>query len=157
MKYFTSIVIGAVAVLVVVGLWVAGSPKTERMRRFDQMRVEGLQSIQNQVVEFWRAKGRLPNALSEVTDGLGGYYIPVDPEESKEYEYEKFGDLGFRLCADFATSTTLPYGMNDKRGYYPEPVYPGLAKGSDAWAHTAGRACFDRTIDPAYFAPQKID
>lgn len=153
MKWFVGIITVVVAGAIVAGFFVMGSPKTERMRQFDEQRVGALQGIQSQVVFFWQQKGTLAASLDELRDPLGGWTAPRDPETGAAYEYRKTGDLSFELCATFALAST-----NDKTSVAypptrPYPVEPPFYGGSNfgTWDHAAGRVCFSRTIDPALY------
>ena len=98
------------------GFFIIGSPFTLRMKRFDERRVNDLQNIQYQIVNFYQRKGVLPNSLDELKDPLSGFNIPLDPDTNASYEYEKVTDLptgqaslpagkaglSFKLCADFS-------------------------------------------------------
>lgn len=154
MKYFISIVILLVVLTAGIGLYFAGSPKQERLRRLDEMRVEHLANIQNQIVEHWRVKKSLPASLSDVRDAFGAVSLPTDPDTGAAYEYGTTGADSFFLCAQFAASSTEQFG-------YPAPTYPrmygeGGVKGGDVWPHAAGRVCFTRTIDKDFFAPPPL-
>jgi hypothetical protein len=126
-----------VPLAIVVGFWVAGSPAQQRDVRNDERRVEHLQTIQYHIVEeFWLNKNRLPTALAELEDDISGFDVPVDPVTRDPYEYRRLGPLSFELCATFALERT-----GDPRVAKP------LGE-TDSWDHGAGRACFERTIDP---------
>ncbi|MBI2086918.1 MAG: hypothetical protein HYT69_01985 [Candidatus Zambryskibacteria bacterium] len=138
------VVIGSI----ILGFMVVGSPKAQRERRYDNQRVQDLQSIQWQVVNYYQQKGTLPNSLEQLRDPISGYMIPTDPKTEESYEYKKTGNLGFELCATFNKE-----GFNGI-GLMPHPSYPGtIAIGKDAenWSHEAGRTCFDRIIDPELY------
>ena len=75
------------------GFFIIGSPFTLRMKRFDERRVNDLQNIQYQIVNFYQRKGVLPNSLDELKDPLSGFNIPLDPDTNASYEYEKVTDL----------------------------------------------------------------
>ena len=61
---------------IVGGFFIMGSPFTLRMKRFDERRVNDLQNIQYQVVNFYQRKGVLPNNLDELKDPIAGFNIP---------------------------------------------------------------------------------
>lgn len=130
------VVMIAVASSVVFGFVTAGSPAQQRDIRLDQERVSDLQVVQNEATDFWRDKGRLPTSLAELEDDISGFRVPTDPETADPYEYERVGELQFRLCATF----TLP---SSEFGSEARPLEFG-----ENWEHKEGRTCFDRTIDP---------
>lgn len=131
------VVMLVVAGALIAGFIVAGSPTRQRDVRLDNERIQDLQVLQSQIVDrFWRAKDRLPTALTELEDDISGFRVPNDPETNDPYGYERLGALQFRLCATF----TLP-----SQAY--EPAVRSLEFGGN-WEHTEGRVCFERTIDP---------
>lgn len=155
MRRLGHVIIGAVAVIAVGGFVIAGSPKSERLRRFDLERVNGLQTIQTQVVEYWQRKELLPESLNSLRNDIAGFIPPQDPETQEPYAYRATGDLTFELCATFA----LPSENLDPR--YPKaiahPMGPydnGLAQ---TWDHETGWQCFERAIDPEFYKPHNKD
>lgn len=163
--------IGTTVLVVASIVWsfaVMGSPMSQRALRIDQRRVDDLQSIQWQVINFWQQKEKLPEKLDELTNPLSGYSLPKDPEFQKgmSYEYNKLGKMKFELCATFAKP--IPKGwVENKMGYgfgmggdsimpardvaVSSMPYPGGI--GDSWDHEAGRTCFERTIDPELYPP----
>jgi len=117
-----------------------GSPTKQRKLNFDSDRVNDLQTIQSQIVNYWQQKNTLPANLGELTDSISGFTAPKDPENNTDYEYFVKSNLSFQLCANF----NLPSLSNQK-------AIPQIYPSSDNWDHTAGRACFDRTIDPELY------
>ncbi len=156
MKIFLSVVITIVVATIGVGLWFVGSPKEERLRRFDATRVNHLDMIQNEIVNFWTAKGHLPTELKELNDTLRGFSVPYDPQTGDQYEYTKKSETMFTLCATFGEATD-----QSSAAFYPKaaPVAPypygstGPFVGASSFDHAAGRICFDRTIDRDFFKP----
>lgn len=163
-------VLAAVSSVLVAGLiiWsfsVIGSPKMQRALRFDERRIQDLQSIQWQVINYWQQKEKLPALLTDLSDPLSNYMVPVDPEFSsgKKYEYKATGELSFELCATF--SETMPKGWVEYGGGYPKPLgiggrdasvssYPYPSGGvNESWDHEAGRTCYARTIDKDLYPP----
>ncbi|QQG46573.1 MAG: hypothetical protein HYY55_01865 [Candidatus Niyogibacteria bacterium] len=147
MKWFVWAVILVVAVSIIAGFFVVGSPKTERMRRFDDRRVSDLQNVQSQIVNFWQSRERLPESLDNLTDDVSGWFAPRDPETDLPYEYAVSDSeaLTFSLCADFSLE-----GSAESNGYYSITPFGYL---SGAWDHPSGYYCFDRTIDPELYPP----
>lgn len=149
---FGKIVSALVAIAVVAGFFVAGSPQSQRLVRFDQQRVNDLQTIQWQVVSYWQSKQRLPQQLGDLQNNIAEFVEPRDPETGEAYEYRVTGGLSFELCAEFKTesrSSDAPQRPLTKVG--TSIGNPGL---SSTWEHSIGRACYDRTIDPDYFPPR---
>ncbi|OHA15601.1 MAG: hypothetical protein A3H57_03205 [Candidatus Taylorbacteria bacterium RIFCSPLOWO2_02_FULL_43_11] len=129
------------SILVVASLvWaftVIGSPMTERLRRFDDQKVNDLENIKNNVVFFWQAKGKLPENLAALSDSISGYKAPVDPATEAPYEFKVLGPKSFELCATFS----LP----GREGTYSP--YETIVRGNDSWKHGEGRTCFERVVD----------
>ncbi|MBI4121950.1 MAG: hypothetical protein HY461_01325 [Parcubacteria group bacterium] len=145
MKYFISVVIVVIVAAIITGLVVIGSPKEARLRRFDDLRVQNLQFIQDQVFSYWVDKKTVPNQLEQLNDDIRGVRVPMDPATGQPYAYEKKGSEQFTLCAEF--STAIPEPANARRAQkYPSPPYYGYFN-NGSWEHEAGKQCFDRTID----------
>ncbi len=150
MRWFVWAVVAIVVAAVVYGFVAAGSPFAERMRRFDERRVQDLQNIQWQAVNYWQKKEKLPNQLYDLRDEISGFVPPRDPESGNAYEYRVLADLKFELCATFATESS------DEPASEPKPAglgYDGSYMKPTNWMHSAGRVCFERTIDPALYPP----
>lgn len=133
------------------GFFVIGTPAQQRMQRFDDQRIGNLQDIQYQVVSYWQRKGTLPATLSELKDDISGYTAPVDPETGEAYSYSVKGSLNFELCATFSRAS-----LGAESGETSAIKTPYSGRGdpySDNWNHPAGKACFDRTIDPQLYPP----
>lgn len=141
----------AVGVLViatiVAGFFVIGTPQEIRRAKQDNMRVQDLQNIQWQVINYWQQKESLPENLEQLVDPLSGYVVPVDPKTDAAYVYSKTGDLAFRLCATFEMA-----GDQRTTEYLSARPYAAPSE-QDIWEHTAGEQCFDRTIDPERYPP----
>jgi type III secretory pathway component EscS len=132
-----------VAISIILGFSVIGSPRTQRLIRYDQQKVSDLQNIQNQVVSYWQTKGVLPTNLEAMKDSLSYFGIPTDPQTKAPYSYSVTTKTAFELCATFNLDarnyqTTKGYsGVN----YYGDP-------NNENWAYKKGEYCFQRTIDP---------
>lgn len=145
---------------------VIGSPADQRAYRFDEQRINDLQNIQSQVINYWQQKEVLPENLDTLKNPISNYMIPLDPEFNKGnvYEYKKTSDLSFELCATF--SMPIPEGYVDNySGGGVKPTfdmavssYPYMGGGGDSWKHDVGKTCFERTIDKDLYPPySKID
>lgn len=139
-----------VVVSVALGFSVIGSPRTQRLMRYDDQKISHLQTIQNQIVYFWQAKSELPETLDDLQDPLSSYYepMPVDPQTSASYVYTKKNAFTFELCAEFNTATRYPKTQSSPR-QYEENIR------NENWTHAAGYTCFERTIDPQMYPPFK--
>jgi len=135
----------AVLASIVGGFFIMGSPFTLRMKRFDERRVNDLQNIQYQVVNFYQRKGNLPNGLLELEDPISGFNIPLDPASAASYGYEKVSDINFKLCADFSLANDLK--IDSKGATRPVPIFLGEDYLNENWQHEKGAVCFDRKID----------
>ena len=146
MRFLVFGAIAIVAVATIGGFFLIGSPFQERLRRFDERRVQHLQEIQWQVISYWQRKDKLPARLDDLRDPISGFIPPSDPETGASYEYRVSGPLIFELCAAFKTAETF----GPKIG--PRPVGPGLDSTYN-WMHGTGRVCFERAIDPELYPP----
>ncbi|KKU93950.1 MAG: hypothetical protein UY26_C0003G0100 [Candidatus Jorgensenbacteria bacterium GW2011_GWA1_48_13] len=155
----------AAAVLVlgsiVAGFTVIGSPRTQRLLRYDSQKISDLQAIQWQVVNYWQQKETLPPSLAALENPLQGSVVPTDPETKEPYEYriKDISNRVFELCATFALSSRelVERGLSGMDGEVskPYPAYPAGNGFDDSpyFKHEAGRQCFERTIDPDLFPP----
>jgi hypothetical protein len=133
-----------VIIAIVGAFFIVGSPETARLLRIDERKVQDLQTIQWQLVNFWQTKQALPESTLELNDPLSNFTLPVDPETGEAYRYERIHSSSFRLCATFnVPSRELP------RGAMTQPMYPG----EENWQHGEGEQCFDRTVDPERYPP----
>ena len=148
MKYFVYSIIVIVAAAIITGFFIVGSPTTERLFRFDEQRIQDLQSIQWQITDYWQNKQKLPAELADLNDDLRGIKVPTDPESGANYEYYIDSTYTFRLCATFNKPSRS--GPGETYVEYPKPYDTSLS-GADNWQHEAGTACFKRTIDPDFF------
>lgn len=131
----------AVIVSIVAGFFILGSPVNQRKIRFDQQRVNSLQSIESSVNNYWQLHERLPATIGEL--GPQGKYIALDPETNQAYEYSPLGVKNFRVCATF--DTKINQSMN-------QVTYPS----GETWDHPAGHYCFDRTVYADPIRPQPV-
>ena len=158
----SKVLVGGVSLVILVsiisGFFIVGSPATQRKMRFDDMRLNNLQSLQWEIVNFWQMKSRLPKTLAELNNNLSGFVPPLDPETNASYEYKTKGAREFELCANFSkASPSLKDGVSATSRYMPimpEPM--GMyGSGQQNWTHEIGKKCFTRTIDPDLYKPIK--
>lgn len=130
---------------VVAGFFIIGTPFTQRRRRFDDQRVQNLQMLQNQVINYWTQKGILPGQITSLNDSISGFVAPVDPKTSKAFEYRTIDQNTFELCADFETVSDSNQALT--QGQYYDSF-------NQNWSHKAEHTCFNRKIDPELYTPK---
>lgn len=135
--------------VIVWGMFFAGTPLGQRMKRLDDVRVQNLRDIQNEIYNiayegtdrysngrpFTSLPHPLPTTLEEVVQ-RAQYQRPTitDPETNEQYDYAQafIGDVPstFELCATFDTVRDLDYDI--------------------FWNHPAGHHCYRfNALDPA--------
>lgn len=143
---FGQAVAGMVAVGVVLGFLVGGSPTTERNRSFDETRANHLSSLSSCIEQYASSLGVLPSSLSELTRSSQYSYCTSylkDPETALPYEYRVVtpsiakgtGRVGeFELCAIFslASEGIAQSGESVVGGYGLQTVWT---------EHGVGRSC----------------
>lgn len=115
--------IAVVAVAVVAGLTLSGSPAEQRLLRFDEQRVSELTQLTSAAQRRWDREQRLPDTAADLLDGRFFTRLPRDPTTGQPYEYRVTGPRRYEVCATFDRSSR-----------------PDLA--DDFWFHEAGRRCF---------------
>lgn len=119
-----------VAMMVILGFWNIGAPRTQRLLRADRKRVQDLYALSAAINTRWNSeKKKLPSRLDE----LSGVAV-ADPVTHAPYEYALTGTSEYDLCATFS----LDSKQNDTR----------VSK--TKWAHPPGHFCFklDATQTP---------
>lgn len=145
-----------VAVAIIAGFFIVGTPRQARLARFDSQRVSDLQNIQWQIMNYWQQKQKLPEAIGDLADPISSFSIPSDPQTREGYEYKETAPLSFQLCTTFnMESRKMMDGFGMSRPY-PTMTVAIKGEGVDNWQHGTGHACFERTIDPERYPPQKI-
>ncbi len=119
-----------------------GGPGRQRSLKFDEQRINDLQNIQNQTINYWQQKNKLPATLADLTDSISGFKAPMDPQTSSPYEYNVLSATSFELCANFS----LPSDSIDMKTRVVPNIYPYYS-----WDHGGGRVCFNRSIDPELY------
>jgi len=155
-KELTFMAVGSAAVVVlgiISGFIFVGSPAKARDIKLDAERLNALQSIQYQVVNYWDKTSALPESLVQLNDPITGFVLPVDPITKSSYEYVVNGPLSFDLCATFLRESPAGLAMPS----YAYPMYDSFGNPiNQDWSHEAGRDCFTRTIDPKLHATPKL-
>jgi len=130
------------------GFFLVGTPAHQRQVRFDETRVSDLQIIQNQIVNYWIQKEKLPEKLDSLNDSISGFVSPKDPDTNTPYEYIIKGSFSFDLCAEFKTENK---NVQNVKNFPQIPYETYVGSFSDNWSHGAGKVCFERTIDPQLY------
>ncbi len=145
--FLSIIVLGSV----IAGFFIIGTPFTQRNRRFDEQRVQNLQMLQNQTLNYWTQKGLLPGEISLLNDSISGFVVPTDPKTNKMYEYRIIDQYAFELCADFEA-------ISDSNSIYSPAKYAmPYDSFNQNWNHKAEHTCFNRKIDPELYKPQILN
>ena len=142
---FLSFALGALFLVIfsiVLGFFVSGSPKTERMRTFDDTRANDLASLATCIGSYASDQKALPESLEELKSDSRYSYCSnkKDPENMEMYEYRvinksvKIGEVTkgeFELCANFSLSS-------DERNNSKSTFYMSDSKWNE---HFSGRSC----------------
>ena len=123
-----ALVTTVVAVAIVTGIVMLGSPSEERRRRLDQRRVQDLTNLARAVDLYWTRHATLPASVPELLKEPGGRVSATDPGTSEQYEYRVLDGGQYELCARFER----------------ESRDAGSILGDNFWAHAPGRQCFRR-------------
>jgi hypothetical protein len=117
-----------VVAVVLLGMWIAGSPARARRQELDQRRVLELSNLSSAVDGEYQGYGRFPPTLDQLMRGRPRAGLAfADPVTHVPYEYTVLDSVHYQLCATFeAPDSVGPYGT---------AVDP-------FWRHGAGRACF---------------
>lgn len=134
-----------ILIAIILGFSVIGSPRTQRLIRYDEQKVRDLQAVQWRVINEWQVSGTVPQ-----THAAG-----IDTQTDIPYTYRKTGPMSFELCAVFNTES---HAQNGTDMYYYEGsiASPAMLAGqkNEVWTHPAGEYCFSRTIDPILYPTQ---
>lgn len=138
-RIFALVAAIAVAIGVVAGFWVLGSPNRQRQIAADRERIQDLRSI------VWRLyedaeKARDRGQPVELPESLEGRDRTTDPITDQAYEYRRLSETTYELCAEFATDSST----------YPLSQAPRDQQEKN-WRHPQGRHCFkfDVSEDPS--------
>lgn len=112
----------AVLLMVILGFWHIGTPRTQRTLRADRKRLQDLYQLSGQISARWSSGGhKMPQHLDEIP-GVAF----ADPITRIAYEYRVKEGSQYELCATFS----LDSHQN------------GAASRPTKWSHPAGRYCF---------------
>ena len=124
-----------VVAVVLVGIYLTGSPREARVRSLDRQRVEALTRLSAAINAYRYDHNALPPSLDEAARAEPGIAPAnlVDPENGAPYAYRATGADKYVLCA----------------------VFDGPSEADDEirWRHGRGRACFDFTAPKRNASP----
>jgi len=128
---------------IVWGFSVLGSPQTQRLLKYDQQKVNDLQTINSQIQNYFYSSKVLPKTLDEIISTGNFYGNIIDTQTKKPYEYEKTGDKTYSLCAEFNKTSNNAVATDNGVTYPPEKIL--YLYGGTLWTHPAGKYCFTMT------------
>ncbi len=138
-KVWLVISIVIVLISIVWGFSVLGSPRTQKLLKYDELKISNLQSMTYGINNYFSSKGILPNTLEEISGG--NYYVPLmDSQTNKPYEYKRTGNLTYEVCADFNSASNNKDSSSNLPYMYDRNV--------TSWVHPSGYYCFAQTINP---------
>lgn len=153
-KVWLGIAIVIALASIIWGFSVLGSPRTQRLIKYDNQKTSDLQNIQWQVISYWQMNGTLPVSLSDISASQQYVVLPKDPQTQTTYEYQKTGAMTFDLCAEFNKENS----NTNQSPYEVAPIGVGYGKvdviQNGNWNHGASRQCFSRIIDPEIYPTQ---
>lgn len=144
---FLIIAILMIVASIVWGFAILGSPRTQRLLKHDQQKINDLQSINNSIISYYSYNKFLPINISDLQK-QNSYYISttIDRQTGKPYEYIKTGDYSYEICADFNKDTKE---LNNRSAQVKDTYIRSLQTyGITNWDHSSGRYCFKQTVKP---------
>lgn len=148
-KVFIAAIVLAMAAAVAAGLFLAGSPEKERMRRFDQERLNDLNQISYAIDSYWNQEKKLPATLEDLKTKQDVYVRSLaDQKTGVPYEYDPSPtSTAYALCAVFETDSEQELARLQSR--------PADVQGADFWKHPLGQKCFSLQVrvNPEFVKP----
>ena len=138
--FATVLVVGSI----VWGFSVLGSPRTQRLYKYDTQKINDLQNLRGQIDAYYGTNSKLPDTMQDLVKINFGVII-TDVQLNKPYEYSKTGALTYTLCAEFNKAST------DEMSSQAYPYY-----GEVSWTHPAGRHCFEQKINTLMYPKAMI-
>lgn len=118
------------------GFSVLGSPRTQRLIKYDAQKINDLQMINSYVQSYYQMKGSMPQSINDLST-VQYSEIPTDPQTGNPYEYKLVGQSAkaYELCAEF--------NLDAKDPRTPKTTTP---YGDVSWIHPAGHYCYKLAI-----------
>lgn len=125
-RFFLILSLICVALGVVTGFWLLGSPQLQRQLKADQKRLEHLYKIASYLYreQSQTKKFKLPKTIPSKD-------YTVDPISGESYEYRVIDISKYKLCAEFAT--------NSQKARQTDSSYRKLR---EFWNYSQGKNCF---------------
>ena len=123
---------------IIFGFSVLGSPRTQQLLKYDQQKVNDLQSINYQVQNYYQVHGFIPGSIADLSDSGDYYTAPIDSQNKTVYEYNLIGQSAkaYSLCAVFNKASPTQKGLM---------TYPTYGN-NNTWINPEGHYCFTETI-----------
>jgi hypothetical protein len=134
-KVFLALVTLFVATTIGYGLYLSGSPTSERLRALDEQRSLDLMAFQSSVDAYVQSHNKLPEDVSDLMNTSRPIVGIVDPVSHQPYEYSVLNSQRYLLCATFDTDSTGQ--APGTTGKAPLPKGPVFTK------HPRGHYCFE--------------
>jgi hypothetical protein len=125
-----SIALAVAGIAIVWGIVLVGSPASERLRKFDDRRVENLRSLQDAVYNIvydyrpydaiQKPVRSIPATVEDVVSSTKEFKLETsDPETGVPYDYVVLSSETFKLCATFTYERSVDYDLlwNHGSGY----------------------------------------
>ncbi|HRH26940.1 MAG TPA: DUF5671 domain-containing protein [Parcubacteria group bacterium] len=118
------------------GFSVLGSPRTQRLYKYDAEKINGLQNMKGQIEAYYGTYSKLP-LTTEDLKSVNFYGSIMDTQTNTPFEYIKTGDITYKLCAVFNKESSKEDQNYGYTYYY----------GDTSWSHPSGKHCFDQKIN----------
>lgn len=144
-KVFAVVVSIFVIAAIVVGFMVIGSPRTQRLVKYDEVKLSNLRTIADEVRYYYERNNVLPATLAEVaqTNSYGGL-VYTDTQFERPYTYIVVDAKTFQVCAEFNRDSQ---NLNTTKAY----------TGFETWStYKAGEFCFTQTVSPNPLYPTPV-
>ena len=136
-RAFLSVSAVAVAIAIVAGFWLLGSPGQQRLRSLDSERINDLTQIASELaytVDNPGGSKPAPPLPEQFPDSVTTRTDLTDPVTREPYEYRRLSDSSYELCATFATDSKAQDNTQ------PTGLSPSI---NARWSHPVGRHCFE--------------
>lgn len=117
-----------VAIAVIAGFWILGTPARQRDLQADRERRRDLSQLARQLSAIRSDEEEVPDELPVALTGNDA--IARDPITNELYDYRKLGPETYELCATFAASSD-----------------EAVKEINQFWTHAAGRHCFEMSVE----------